>query len=230
VIGGLSNYSAGSCYGASPDPRSLPNKPTSNAYLGACQRRRDGTIFARLSIPSALRGRLGRRWGRHPGGGYRGGMERILVSACLLGQPVRYDGRSKRRDDQILRQWQAEGRLVSCCPEIAGGLPVPRPPAEITVRGDAPEVRTQDGADVTGFFTRGAEDTLAVARRHGVRMAVLKEGSPSCGSSRIYDGTFSGRSVLGAGVTTALLERHGIRVFSENELDKAAAYLRDMES
>lgn len=165
-----------------------------------------------------------------PAGGYRGGMERILVSACLLGQPVRYDGRSKRRDDQILRQWQAEGRLVSCCPEIAGGLPVPRPPAEITVRGDVPEVRTQDGTDVTGFFSRGAEDTLAVAQRHGIRMAVLKDGSPSCGSSRIYDGTFSGNSVPGTGMTTALLERHGIRVFSENELDKAAAYLRDMES
>jgi uncharacterized protein YbbK (DUF523 family) len=158
------------------------------------------------------------------------GMERILVSACLLGQPVRYDGRSKRRDDEILRRWRDEGRLVSCCPEIAGGLPVPRPPAEIIARGDAAEVRTQDGTDVTGFFSRGAEDTLAVAQRHGIRIAVLKEGSPSCGSSRIYDGTFSGRSVPGAGLTTALLGRHGIRVFSENELDKAAAYLRHIES
>jgi uncharacterized protein YbbK (DUF523 family) len=158
-------------------------------------------------------------------------MEQILVSACLLGQPVRYDGRSKRRDDRLLLRWQAEGRLVACCPEIAGGLPVPRPPAEIAAGGGPGRrtIRTADGRDVTAFFIRGAQAALAVARRHGIRMAVLKDGSPSCGSGRICDGTFSGRSVPGAGVTTALLERHGIRVFAENEIDKAAAYLRNLE-
>jgi uncharacterized protein YbbK (DUF523 family) len=157
-------------------------------------------------------------------------VERILVSACLLGRPVRYDGGSKLRDDQILVRWQAEGRLVSCCPEIAGGLPVPRPPAELSVYGGAVAVRTEDGTDVTDFFTRGAAATLAVARRHGVKMAVLKEGSPSCGSDRVHDGTFSGRSVPGAGVTTTLLRRNGIRVFNENDLHAAAAYLRELES
>jgi uncharacterized protein YbbK (DUF523 family) len=157
-------------------------------------------------------------------------MQRILVSACLLGQPVRYDGTAKRRDDRILRQWQDEGRLISCCPEVAGGLPVPRPPAELSSTGDHVVVRTVGGTDVTEFFRAGAEAALAVARRYEVLMAVLKEGSPSCGSHRVYDGTFSGRSVPGAGMTTALLERHGIRVFSEDDLDEAASYLHDLES
>jgi uncharacterized protein YbbK (DUF523 family) len=148
-----------------------------------------------------------------------------------LGQPVRYDGRSKRRDDRVLLRWQAEGRLVSCCPEIAGGLPVPRPPAELAAAaGERLLVRTQDGTDVTAAFVHGAEATLAVARRHNIRMAVLKDGSPSCGSGRVYDGTFTGRSVPGSGVTTRLLERHGVRVFDENDLDEAAAYLQSLES
>ena len=155
-------------------------------------------------------------------------MERVLVSACLLGRPVRYDGGSKPRADRILLRWRAEGRLVSCCPEVEGGLPVPRPPAEI-----APAKRLKvcaiDGKDVTDPFVRGAEAALATARRHDIKMAVLKDDSPSCGSTRIYDGTFTGRSVAGSGVTTRLLQRHGIRVFSEHALDEAAAYLTALE-
>jgi uncharacterized protein YbbK (DUF523 family) len=152
-------------------------------------------------------------------------VERVLVSACLLGKPVRYDGGSKHRDDPVLLRWQAEDRLVSCCPEVAGGLPVPRPAAEIS----PPAVRTRDGSDVTASFVRGAEAALEVARRYDVKMAVLKDGSPSCGSTRVYDGTFSGRSIAGSGVTTRLLERHGIRVFSEDSLEEAAAYLHYLE-
>lgn len=156
-------------------------------------------------------------------------MERVLVSACLLGRPVRYDGGSKPRADRILLRWRAEGRLVSCCPEVEGGLPVPRPPAEIAP-GRRLRVCAIDGTDVTDNFVRGAEAALATARLHNVKMAVLKEDSPSCGSTRVYDGTFTGRSVTGAGVTTQLLERHGIRVFSEHALDEAAAYLETLET
>jgi uncharacterized protein YbbK (DUF523 family) len=155
-------------------------------------------------------------------------VERVLVSACLLGQPVHYDGGSKPRTDRILLRWRAEGRLVSCCPEVEGGLPVPRPPAEIAP-GKPLKICAIDGTDVTGSFVRGAEAALAAARAHDIKMAVLKEDSPSCGSTRIYDGTFTGRFVAGAGVTTALLRRHGIRVFSEHALDEAAAYLDALE-
>ncbi|HEV7933305.1 MAG TPA: DUF523 domain-containing protein [Actinomadura sp.] len=179
-------------------------------------------------------------------------MEQILVSACLLGRPVRYDGTAKRRDDEILTRWREEGRLLSVCPEVSGGLTVPRPPAEVSmaaIPGDteAPvprdavlngeavldghaRVLTAAGVDVTSPFIRGAEQALGVAQRNGVRLAVLKEGSPSCGTNRIYDGTFTGTSVTGFGVTTALLGRYGIRVFNEDQLEEAAGYLEHLEA
>jgi len=166
-------------------------------------------------------------------------VEKILVSACLLGTPVRYDGRAKRVDDRLLARWRAEGRLVPFCPEVSGGLAVPRPPAEIVGSGPSRDgasvldgtakVVTGSGTDVTEAFVRGAHLALEAAQRAGARLAVLKEGSPSCASRRVYDGTFSGRSTPGQGVTTALLERAGIRVFNEDELESAAVYLTQLE-
>jgi uncharacterized protein YbbK (DUF523 family) len=163
-------------------------------------------------------------------------MERILVSSCLLGRPVRYDGTGKRSDHRQFEQWRAEGRLVPVCPEIRGGLPVPRPPAEIhggfgaDVLDGRARVLTRDGTDVTAHFLAGARHALEEARAAGARMAILKESSPSCGVARIYDGTFSGTRVPGEGVTTALLERHGIAVFAEDGIDAAAAHLARLES
>ncbi|MFC4531250.1 DUF523 domain-containing protein [Sphaerisporangium dianthi] len=164
-------------------------------------------------------------------------MERILVSACLVGRPVRFDGRAKTLDDTLLARWRAEGRLVAFCPEVEGGLPVPRPPAEIeggaggaAVLSGVARVLTPDGADVTRHFLAGARSALDVARSTGIKLAVLKEGSPSCGSLRIHDGAFRGRVTPGAGVTAALLEAHGIRVFGEDRLAEAAACLDDLES
>ncbi|MQY08415.1 hypothetical protein ACRB68_65220 [Actinomadura sp. RB68] len=144
---------------------------------------------------------------------------------------MRYDGAGKPVRDALFEGWRAEGRLVPFCPEVAGGLPVPRPPAEIVGGGGAEvldgtaRVVTDTGADVTGAFLRGARLALDTARRAGARVAILKEGSPSCGSHRVHDGTFSGRKVAGDGVTAALLEREGIRVFSEDELPAVAAFL-----
>jgi uncharacterized protein YbbK (DUF523 family) len=164
-------------------------------------------------------------------------MDRILVSACLLGSRVRYDGRAKTSEDTLLAGWRAEGRLVSFCPEVAGGLPVPRPPAEIERGADgnavldgAARVLRPDGTDITDAFVTGARAALATARRHGVRLAILKEGSPSCGPLKIYDGTFSGQSTPGQGVTAALLTANGIQVFGENDITAAATYLATLES
>jgi uncharacterized protein YbbK (DUF523 family) len=164
-------------------------------------------------------------------------VEKILVSACLMGRRVRYDGRAKTSSDAWLAGWRAEGRLVPFCPEVSGGLPVPRPAAEIeggaagtAVLAGQARVLASDGSDVTQAFLSGARAALATARSHGVRMAVLKEGSPSCGALSIYDGTFTGRRTPGRGVTTALLERHGIRVFTEDQLTEAASYLRTLEA
>ncbi|MGL4353675.1 MAG: DUF523 domain-containing protein [Aeromonas popoffii] len=146
---------------------------------------------------------------------------RVLVSACLLGQPVRYDGHSKGIVSDWLSALGAEGRVLAFCPEVAGGLPTPRPPAE---RQDE-RVVTASGLDVTAEFDRGAELALAICQVQGIRFALLKEGSPSCGSGRIYNGRFEGVSVVGEGKTTALLRRHGIAVFSENQLAELASAL-----
>jgi uncharacterized protein YbbK (DUF523 family) len=149
------------------------------------------------------------------------------VSACLLGNPVRYDGKAKQLAHAGLCQLQAEGRLVAFCPEVAGGLPVPRAAAEI-VGGDGADVIagrgrviTGHGEDVSAFFLAGAERALALCRQHRIKTALLTEGSPSCGSSRIYDGSFTRRSIGASGVTTALLRQHGIRVFSQHQVDAA---------
>ena len=148
------------------------------------------------------------------------------MSSCLLGAAVRYDGRAKTSASRILARWRAEGRLLAVCPEVAGGLGVPRAPAELV--GTA--VLTADGTDVTAAFTLGARSALETAQRFGVRMAVLKEGSPSCGSHRVYDGTFTGQSVPGAGLTARLLTDHGIRVFSEDDLPAAESYLSELQA
>ncbi|QZA32800.1 DUF523 domain-containing protein [Hydrogenibacillus sp. N12] len=157
----------------------------------------------------------------------RGGSGRraILVSACLLGHPVTYTGDDNFVDDPRLRRWLAEGRVIAVCPEVAGGLSTPRPPAEI--RGD--RVVTVDGRDVTEAFQKGAEAALALARHFDVALALLKQSSPSCGSRRIYDGTFSGRKIPGEGVTARRLREAGIPVFGEDELDRAEAALRAAE-
>ena len=153
-------------------------------------------------------------------------MEKLLVSACLLGEPVRYNGRAATSDDARLAQWVSEGRVVSFCPEMAGGLGTPRPRAE----RQGLRVVTEEGVDVTGAFERGAALARDTARQHRIRIAILKEGSPSCGSSLIADGRFAGTPVPGRGVTTELLEGDGVRVFSEQQIDDAARFLASLES
>ncbi|MDY7102431.1 MAG: 2-thiouracil desulfurase family protein [Actinomycetota bacterium] len=163
------------------------------------------------------------------------GRAKVLVSACLDGSPLRYDGTGGDITGPIWARWAREGRLVAVCPEVAGGLPVPRPRAEITdgtavaVLGGSGRVSDEHGADVTAAYLRGAEAALAAAERAGARVAVLVEASPSCGSTIVSDGTFTKTKVPGEGVTAALLRRHGIAVFSHQELAGADAHLRDLD-
>jgi uncharacterized protein YbbK (DUF523 family) len=163
-------------------------------------------------------------------------MAKVLVSACLIGERVRYDGAKVPCDSETLKSWKHDGIIVPFCPEVAGNLPVPRSPAEI-VKGTGADVLEKNswvfninGLDVTESFIRGAEKTLSVARKMQITIALLKDGSPSCGKTIIHDGSFSGSKRPGKGVTTALLEKNGIRVFSENEIQKAAAYLERLMS
>ena len=160
----------------------------------------------------------------------------VLVSACLLGEVVRYDGADKRCTHPILARWIAQGRVIAACPEVSGGLPVPRPAAEIAAGAGGAQVLAGDarvvdcrGNDMTAPFVAGARSILALARQYGVRVAVLKEGSPSCGSSCTCDGSFTHRRVAQPGVATALLRDAGIDVFSEDELVQADAALARIE-
>lgn len=141
--------------------------------------------------------------------------EPLLVSACLLGYACRYDGKSVPASlpDGLFDRY----RPIPVCPELAGGLSLPRPPAEIDPEG---EVKTETGLSVSREYREGAERTLALARSLGCRKALLKEKSPSCGVHRIHDGAFSGRTVPGRGVTATLLAENGIAVFSEEEAGK----------
>ena len=160
-------------------------------------------------------------------------MKKVLVSACLMGRPVRYDGRAAAKGDGLLALWQAEGRLVMACPEIAGGLPVPRPAAEISggtggdVLDGTAEIIDASGDNLSERFLQGAHATLDLALQHKVTVAILKQRSPSCGSREIYDGRFANRRIPGEGVTAALLRRNGIAVFDETQLQRAADWLAD---
>jgi uncharacterized protein YbbK (DUF523 family) len=162
-----------------------------------------------------------------------GGKERVLVSACLLGSPVRYNGSARLSHHAVLERWQGEGRVIPLCPEVAVGFPTPRPAAELlgtadgaTVMAGRAQVVEKGGRDVSDLYCAAAEIALDEAVANGCRFALLTDGSPSCGSSFVYDGSFSGRRVPGRGTTTALLEEHGIRVFSEAEIDALDAIFR----
>jgi uncharacterized protein YbbK (DUF523 family) len=163
-------------------------------------------------------------------------MVKVLVSACLLGERVRYHGGDAACASDVLDRWRSEGRIVPVCPETAAGLSVPRPAAEIAggdghavLRAEA-VVSDRSGADVTAAFVAGARAALEAANRSGARLAVLKDGSPSCGSSYVFDGTFRGQRDSGQGVSAAMLSQAGIRVFSEQQLEEAARYLAHLES
>ena len=137
----------------------------------------------------------------------------ILVSACLLGVCCRYDGESKPCEEII--KLREKYILIPICPEVDGGLPTPRTPSERV--GD--KVLMRDGKDVTENYRRGAEEALRKAKEFGCNIAILKARSPSCGSGKIYDGSFSGNLTDRDGVCAELLKKNGISVFTENEID-----------
>ena len=136
---------------------------------------------------------------------------RLLVSACLLGLCCRYDGGSK--PCQAVIDLRDQHQLIPVCPEQLGGLPTPRPPAEIR----AGRVISAQGVDVTDAYRRGAEETLRLGALLGAQGAVLKARSPSCGKGQVYDGSFSGTLTAGDGITAGLLRARGIPVWTEEE-------------
>ncbi|RST76088.1 DUF523 domain-containing protein [Siminovitchia acidinfaciens] len=148
----------------------------------------------------------------------------ILVSSCLAGLEVRYDGKHSLYDE--IKRLVAENKAITVCPELSGGFSVPREPAEI-MGGDGydvldgkAKVLDKSGKDVTAMYIKGAQATLKIAREIQASLVVLKENSPSCGSSMIYNGQFTGNKIVGDGVTSALLKRNGFRVISEEQFDE----------
>ncbi len=140
--------------------------------------------------------------------------ERILVSACLLGLPCRYDGESRPNEEVISLREKYE--LIPFCPEIYGGLETPRIPSERV----EDRVLMQNGRDVTENYKRGAEGALYLCKTLEIKKAILKERSPSCGSGEIYDGSFTKTMTVGDGVTAELLKKEGIYVIGESAIKK----------
>ena len=149
---------------------------------------------------------------------------KILVSACLMGFKVRYNAQDKPLLADALDRWQQEQRLIIHCPELAAGLATPRLPAELVggggtaaLKGDA-KIQESDGSDVSQTYLLAAWLALKTAQDSGCRLALMTDGSPTCGSSKIYDGSFQGITQPGMGVAAALLRQNGIEVYAEAEL------------
>jgi len=144
----------------------------------------------------------------------------IIVSACLMGWNCKYSGGSNK--NEAVREIAEKGYYASVCPEVAGGLPVPRDPSELQPDG---RVLSNRGAAVTEAFRKGAEQEwlrvqeLAEEFEEPIECAILKAKSPSCGCGRIYDGTFTGTLIDGDGIFAALLKEKGIPVYTEKDLE-----------
>ncbi len=159
-------------------------------------------------------------------------MDKILISGCLAGDVVRYDGRHIPLEDHWLKGLLRNGILCKCCPEVEGGMPIPRAPAQIVggsgfdVLAGRATVVDVCGENVTRYFLEGAEWALSKVRQFNIKAALLKEKSPSCGCRTIYDGSFSSKLTDGVGVTTALLMENDVSVFSEKEILGFKAFIR----
>ena len=144
-----------------------------------------------------------------------------IVSACLAGIKCKYNGKDNK--SAAIVKLVEEGKAISICPEVLGGLPTPRVPCEI-IKEDKGNIKVMDkeGVDRTAEFLEGAKKALAIGKVVGAEVAILKANSPSCGCGLIYDGTFSGKLIEGNGVTTDLLAKNGIKVYDEKnyKLDK----------
>lgn len=140
----------------------------------------------------------------------------IVISACLCGCNCKYNG-GNNENEQCVKLFK-EGKAVIICPEQLGGMTTPRLPAEILEKNKEISVINKEGEDVTRFFEKGAEESLKIAKLINAKIAILKEGSPSCGSKYIYDGKFSKSKIKGEGITAKLFRKNGIEVFSEDNI------------
>lgn len=150
----------------------------------------------------------------------------IGVSSCLLGENCTYSGKNNLVEE--LKNLYELGMVVPVCPEVLGGLPIPRNPAEICSRNPL-RIQTNQNQDVTSEYVSGALKALDLFLEHHVQVAVLKFRSPSCGCDGVYDGTFSHTLIEGQGVFAKLCQEHHIKVFHENQIEELLKYIRKDE-
>jgi len=140
---------------------------------------------------------------------------KLIISSCLLGINCRYDGKHNLISQEDIDLLKDKFELIPICPEQLGGLSTPRLPAEIQTNR---KTLRQDGVDVSLEFQRGADEAFKISKIYECKLALLKAKSPSCGNHEIYDGSFTGKLVPGKGQTVKLFEKHGIKVYNENEI------------
>ena len=141
-------------------------------------------------------------------------MEKILISSCLIGNNTKYNGKNNYIKE--IEQLKLKYELIPICPEVLGGLSIPRDPSEI----NNDKVISINGKDVTKEFNIGANKALNIALLNNIKYALLKDGSPSCGNTYIYDGTFKNNKIDGIGITTKLLKSHNIKIYNENNINE----------
>ncbi len=160
---------------------------------------------------------------------------KILVSSCLLGEDVRYDGDNssiaynpsfKFSTKELFMDILCDNEIYSFCPEVSGGLGTPRLPAEITSHEKPFKIQNKDGEDVTVNFLIGAKNALDLCKEENIKVALLKANSPSCGNIQTYDGTFSETLIDSQGMTARLLNENGIETFNENQLKELNKFIR----
>ena len=142
----------------------------------------------------------------------------MIISACLCGCDCKYNGKNNKNESCV--ELLKRGKAVLVCPEQLGGMTTPRVPSEILKNDGKISVISKEGKDVSKEFKKGAKEALKIAKLVDAKVAILKNGSPSCGSKNIYDGTFSGNKIEGEGITAKLFVENGIEVFSEDEAHK----------
>ncbi len=159
---------------------------------------------------------------------------KILISACLLGEDVRYNGTNSSllyspsftfSEKELFMDILSENEIYSFCPEVSGGLPIPRIPSEITKIEKPFKVENEEKEDVTINFLIGAKNALELCKNEDIKVALLKSKSPSCGNTEIYDGTFTKTLINGQGLTAKLLMENDIKVFNENQLNDLKTFL-----
>ena len=144
-------------------------------------------------------------------------MKKIIVSACLLGRNCKYSGGNNR--NEAVLSYVTGREVIPVCPEVAAGMPVPRPPVELREG----RVISCEGKDLDAVYRAGVARTLEMLAGEEIECAILKAKSPTCGVHEIYDGTFSGKKIKGQGLLAKALRRAGVRVIDEEDVESGVA-------